>query len=306
MLYILALIYRNTKATSTELSECFNSVSHDSFTRLLHQRCCLQTLLWHLFCKRFIVGDGYLLLDDTVLDKFGQSIFGVYWVYSSKLRKTVQGINVVVLIWTDGTRRIPVGFKIWRKDSLSKVDLASRLLHRAKLLEITPLYVIFDGYYSAKKILLQLESYQWKYVTKLKKNRKFNGKQLQKHWPHRYGHATGKISGAIQVLIVKDGKRYLTTNDLSLSIVQVKAIYRVRQQIEEFFRVLQDQLRWGGSPARVRRAQVAHLYLAVMAYRVLEEEAIKEGTTIYRIRRRLRREEVPMQSQMFQPFIAPA
>lgn len=45
-----------------------------------------------------------------MLDKVGLSIFGVAWVYCSRLQKVVRGLNVVAIIWTDGTRRIPIGF----------------------------------------------------------------------------------------------------------------------------------------------------------------------------------------------------
>jgi hypothetical protein len=63
-----------------------------------------------------------------VLDKFGPGIFGVSWVYSSRQQRVVQGINVVVLLWTDGRRRSPIGLQFWRKGGPTKVGLAARLL----------------------------------------------------------------------------------------------------------------------------------------------------------------------------------
>ena len=98
-------------------------------------------------------------------------------------------------------------------------------------------------------------------MTRLKQNRRFNGRQLRQHWPHRYGHAQGQLTGGVEVLIVKDGKRYLATSALTLSVVAVKALSGQRQQIEEFFKVLRTQLRWQQCQARSRQAQTAHLHL---------------------------------------------
>lgn len=305
-LYIIALMYRNSKASSTELAECYADVSHDQFTRLLVHSCCWPTLLWQMFSKRVIAQGGQLQLDDTVLDHWGEHIFGVYWVYSSRLQKVVRGIHIVVLIWTDGKRRAPIGIKIWRKGGQSKVVLASKLLRWAKRLGIKPEYVLMDSWYSSNRLLKQINGYGWHFITRVKKNRKFEGKQLSMHWPHRFGHAEGELACGLKVLIVKDGKRYLATSDLELSFRQVKAIYGNRQQIEEFFRVMRDQLRWGKCPARSKAAQVAHIHMCMMAYCILEAEAVNQQTTIYKLRRWLFRQEVPTQSTLFEPFMIAA
>ncbi len=84
--------------------------------------------------------------------------------------------------------------------------------------------------------------------------------------------------------------------------MQVKTLYAKRQQIEEFFKILRGQLRWQQCPARSRAAQTAHLHLCLMAYCVLEEEAQRQQTTIYRLRRQLFRQEVPRQSPLLESF----
>lgn len=301
-LYIIALSYRATKANAVELAECFDEVSHDCFTRLLVDAVCWPTLLWRHFVQRAVGSGGWLELDDTVLDKFGAHIFGVAWVYSSRLQKTVLGLNVVALIWTDGRRRVPLGIKVWRKGKQSKVVLAAKLLRWAHRLGLQPDYVLMDSWYSAKALLKQIRSYGWHYVTRLRKNRNFNGQQLTRHWRHRFGHAPGKLSGGLEVLVVKDGPRYLATSDLNLSVRQVKTLYGQRQQIEEFFRLMRGQLRWHQCPARSQAAQTAHLHLCLMAYCALEQEAVRQQTTIYRLRRKLFRQEVPRQSPLLEPF----
>lgn len=301
-LFMIALMYRQTKAHAVELAEFFADLSHDRLTRLLHRPRDWQTLLWHGFVHQAVGRGGWLQLDDTVLDKFGLAIFGVSWVSCSRLQRVVSGLNVVVLIWTDGTRRLPIGIRLWHKGGPSKVKLAAELLCRATELGFTPEYVMMDSWYSAKALLQQVRGYGWHFVTRLRKNRSFDGKQLARHWPHRFGHATGKLTGGLEVLIVTDGKRYLATSALSLSIAQVKVLYGQRQQIEEFFKLLRGQLRWGQCPARSEAAQTAHLHLCLMAYCVLEAEAVRQQTTIYQIRRRLSREALPTQSPLLESF----
>lgn len=108
-----------------------------------------------------------------------------------------------------------------------------------------------DSWYSAKRLLKQIRSYQWHFVTRLKQNHKFKEKKLREHWPHRFGYAEGELVGGITVLVVKDGCRYLAISQTSLSVIEVKAIYAKRQQVKEFFKLMRGQLR-GISARRAR------------------------------------------------------
>ena len=75
-----------------------------------------------------------------------------------------------------------------------------------------------------RKILNLLEGWGWQYVMRLKSNRKFGEHSLRTTWPHRYGHARGELRGVDHpVLVVKDGRRYWGTNDLTLTVREVKA-----------------------------------------------------------------------------------
>lgn len=301
-LYIIALCYRATKANAVELAECFDDVSHDALTRLLVTTCGWQKRLWQEVTKRLPFRGGWLELDDTVLDKFGTAIWGVHGVYSSRQQRVVLGMNVVVLLWTDGRRRLPLGIKIWRRGGVSKVVLAAKLLRWARHLGLQPDYVLMDSWYSAKRLLKQMRSYDWHFVTRLKKNRSWEGKQLRHHWRRRFGHGTGKLSGGIEVLVVKDGHRFLATSALTLTVPQVKALYAKRQHIEEFFKIMRGQLRWHQCPARSQAAQVAHLHLCLLAFLVLQEEGVRQKTTVYQIRRKLFRAAVPKQTHLLEGF----
>jgi len=59
---------------------------------------------------------------------FASPIGGLAWVFSSRERKPVYGMPLVLLVWTDGTLRIPLGMRLWRSGGASKIELASDLL----------------------------------------------------------------------------------------------------------------------------------------------------------------------------------
>ncbi|MCS6805501.1 MAG: hypothetical protein NZ823_10230 [Blastocatellia bacterium] len=76
--YIIALIYRDTRANCVELAECFEGLSHDPFSRMPGEVCCWPTRLWQGFARRLSGEGGYLLLDDTVRNG-GKPCLGSPW-----------------------------------------------------------------------------------------------------------------------------------------------------------------------------------------------------------------------------------
>jgi putative transposase len=64
-------------------------------------------------------------MDDTVVEKpHAKRLNEAGWGWSSKHNKAVYGVCVVLLVWTDGQRRIPLGFRVWKKGGPSKFELA--------------------------------------------------------------------------------------------------------------------------------------------------------------------------------------
>jgi hypothetical protein len=54
------------------------------------------------------------------------------WVGSSKRQAVVYGVSVVLLVWTDGQIRIPLGYRVWKKGGPPKFELALELLSYAR------------------------------------------------------------------------------------------------------------------------------------------------------------------------------
>jgi putative transposase len=288
-LYLTALLYYRTSATCVALAEALQTVSHDRLTRMLQADWSGQRLLERAFRTLFVWERGSLIIDDTVVPKpFATAMEGLAWVFSSQDHKPVYGFSVVLLIWTDGRVRIPLGIRLWHKGGPSKYVLALELLSYArKRWRCHPEYVLFDAWYPSTALLKRIRDYGWYFVCRLKKNRRFNGQPLRAYRRHPYWAATGWLSGGLKVLVVRYGAKDYATNRLTLPAAEVRRLYGGRTQIEEVIRVCKDQLGLNSCQARSERAQLHHLTCCLVAFCVLERERHARSITIYKLRRYL-------------------
>jgi hypothetical protein len=287
--YLTALLYDRTSGSCGALAEALETVSHDRLTRLLRGDWAGQTLLELTLRALFVWERGYLILDDTVIPKpFATARERLAWGFSSQQRKPVYGFSLVLLIWTNGTLRIPLGIRLWQKGGPSKYRLALELLSYARnRLRCCPEYVLFDAWYPSKALLKRIHDYGWYFVCRLKKNRRFNGQALRTYRRQPYWAETGRLTGGLKVLVVRYGAKYFATNRLTLAAAEVRRLYRVRAQIEEVIKVCKDQLRLTGCQARSERAQLHHITCCLVAFCVLERERYERHISIYKLKRLL-------------------
>ena len=120
-LYLTALLYDRTSVRCVAWAEALETVSHDRVTRLLQADWAGHTRLEFAVRTLFVWERGDLILDDTGLPTpFATAIAGLAWVSSSQERKPVYGLPLVLLVWTNGTLRIPLRRRLWRRDGPSK------------------------------------------------------------------------------------------------------------------------------------------------------------------------------------------
>jgi len=292
--YINVLCFRNFRPTCTKISEQYNRnivcdskcsyISHDKLQRLLQIE-----RKWNLYIiqkyghlikktssfKRHIKQKyvkSFLIIDDTVIAKpFSKELEILSWLYSSGDAKYLYGLNIVFVIWTDGNTRFPIGFRLWKKDD--------------KISGLKPDYILMDSFYAAAKLLRVIRKLKWHWIAKLKPNRLVNKVQVRNAFIYRYGNKIGKLSEGIKALVVKDNDNFWASSDLSLNSTDVKELYRKRQFIEEFIKILKSELRIEGCSSRNETAQINHIYFTLIAFCQLEDFRIKkELKTIYQIR----------------------
>jgi Transposase DDE domain len=269
------------------LAEALETVSHDRLTRLLQADWSGHTLLEFAVRPLFVWERGYLILDDTVLPKpFATAIEGLAWVYSSQARKPVSGLSLVLLVWTNGSLRLPLSMRLWRRGGPSQYELALEVLSYARnRLPCRPAYVLFDAWYPSKRLLKRIRDYGWYVVCRLKRNRRFNGQPPRTYRRHPHWRASGWLTGGLKVLVVRDGAKYDATNRLTRAAAEVRRLYVVRAQIEEVIRVCKNQLGLTGCQARSERAQQPHILCCLTAFCVLEGARRDRGTSIYQLKR---------------------
>lgn len=288
--YVKGLLAVAEAATCAAMARLIKTASHDSLSRILKDpkfqwQTLLRTLALRIFGK---LSDGWLILDDTVIDKtFAHCLENLSWVYCSKKQRSVLGLNLVLLCWSNGSITIPLAFRFRKNaDQKSKFDLALELLAYARnILRIKPKYVTFDSWYASQKILKQLGEYHWIFYSQLKRNRLFNGRQVCQYGRTRYWTNQGIVFGNFKVLVVKHGGKYFVTNNLKCSKAELLASYKTRWAIETLFRILHFKLGLGQCQSRSLRCQTAHVALCLISLLILERAKVETLKTHYQLRR---------------------
>ncbi len=151
--------------------------AHDALTRLLQRLEPDPPPLWNEAKQHVVLHDGLLIVDDTTLDKpYAAKIDLVHRHWSGKHHRVVAGINLVTLLWSDGTDAIPCDYRLYDKplDGVTKNDHFRAMLQTAKTRGFRPRLVAFDSWYSSLENLKTIRSFDWHWLTRLKGNRHVN------------------------------------------------------------------------------------------------------------------------------------
>ena len=124
---------------------------------------------------------GYLILDDVIVPKrYAKKLAYAYWDYDYVNKKKIRCMRVVLLLWTNGYIKLPVGYALWHKknsaflterglDYRTKNELAMELVTRAVECHIQFEYLSFDSWYASRANLKYLHNdLHIKFVTALK------------------------------------------------------------------------------------------------------------------------------------------
>jgi transposase len=190
-----------------------------------------------------------------------------------------------MIAWSNEKFTIPLAIKVYQKSSgKTKIDLALELLEYAKSLGLKPKYITFDCWYAADKILRKIKQLEWTFITQIKKNRKINGIQAKRLFPNPYWISQGKLSGGIEVKVVRHGKKYFITNNLSLDKKEILNLYKGRWLVETIFRMLHSKLGIDQCQAISLEAQTTHFYFCLFTFLAFEKQRIITKKTIYQVK----------------------
>src|SRR5438445_39245 len=247
--YIDFLIATPRQASAVEAARCqpqgINAPAHDAFTRLLHRLEPSADVLWNEVASQVRCHGGWLILDDTVLDKpYARRMDLVGYVWSGKHQRVVKGIDLLTLLWTDGDRHLPCDYRLYDKagDGKTKNEHFRELLCRARERGFQPDCVLFDSWYATLDNFKLLRSFGWHWLTRLQGNRRVN--------PDRTGlrpisavsiapegtvvHLEGYGLVKVFLIVAKDGdKEYWATDELSMDVLgrlqRAEASWRIEE-----------------------------------------------------------------------------
>jgi putative transposase len=273
--------------------EAVDPPAHDAFTRLLLRIVPDPKTLWQEAGPLVGRAGGLLVLDDSTLDKpYAKAIDLVTRHWSGKHHAVVRGINLITLLWTDGDRHIPCDYRLYDKgnDGLTKNDHFRAMLEAARERGFTPDCVAFDGWYSGLENLKRLRSLGWRWLTRLKKNRRVNReRQGLKAVEATAIEAGGTVVhlegyGLIRVfrIVSRDGDtEYWATDDLAMDELARLGLAEQTWAIENYHRGLKQCCGVERCQARAGRAQRNHIGMAIRAFLRLERHFYATGVSWY-------------------------
>ncbi len=265
--------------------------AHDALTRLLQRLEPDPTPLWNEARQHVVLHDGLLIVDDSTLDKpYARTIELVRRHWSGKHHRVVSGINLVTLLWSDGTDAIPCDYRLYDKpvDGLTKNAHFRLMLQTAKQRGFRPRLVAFDSWYSSLANLKTIRHFGWQWFTRLKGNRHVNpdgtgNRALTECDISPDGTVVHlKGYGMIQVFRIDtpDGDtEYWATSVLTMTSQERERTASEIWVIETYHRGLKQFCGVERCQARSARAQRNHIGWAIRAFVRLEHHRIRTGTS---------------------------
>jgi len=288
-LYTLFLMAEPKYVSCVRLAEILEDISHDSVNRfLLRERYTPEDLFNEVKGDLTLVG-GTLSVDDSVEDKpyrdTEKSAFvGYFW--SGKHKRTVKGINLITLYYTDVYEHsYPVNFRLYdKREGKTKNDYFREMVLEVEQWGIKPAWVTGDSWYSSLENLKFLRNEKVGFLFGIGDNRKVSlerGKLVQvKHLeiPESGLVVYLKEFGWVKVFCqsFKNEPRYyiMYHPDLEqlnqLTRADFKQVHDAHWQIECFHRVIKQVCNIERFYVRNEAAIRNHFYCALRAFSKLQ------------------------------------
>jgi len=311
--YCQYLLSSQINYTLTNFADHVENLSHDRINRYLRNDKLTPKLVWeHVQPDIDYSDNGYLLFDDTVIDKDSSNkIEGVRHQYSGNCHDIVKGIGVVTCVYVN-----PELEKFWiidyrifdpDKDGKSKIDHLEDMLNHTEYKKLLPFTtVLVDSWYATHKLILKIDDMGKTYYCPLKKNRLVNDKTHSEEKPsyERIENLTwsqeelksGKTVHInkfpkqykiklFQVTISTNRTEHIATNAMDQdSSSNVRDECAIRWKIEEFHREVKQLAGLEKCQCRKNRIQRNHIACSMLTWVYMKRTASKLKKTIYKVK----------------------
>lgn len=306
-LYCHYLMESFTNFTCTNLSDSVDSISHDTITRHLGDYPVDETSLFEklypLPCS--LPSDGYLIFDDTVLDKrYSHQISMVRRQYSGNVGGIIQGIGVVVMLYyvPPLDKFYLLGYRLFDPDldGKSKIDHVIDLLTDAQTHCVAYQGILMDTWYAVARLFQMINHLGKFFYCPIKTNRlvkdstaktyssvsdlRWNEHQKQYGKPLKVKDLDMDVK-LFKVIVSTDRTDYILTNDIRPNTVEyIMQKQKMRWNIESFNREVKQLTGIDKCQCRKAIAQRNHIFYAMLVWNKLKQVAYRTWETIYQVK----------------------
>ena len=296
--------------TLTHFADHCEAFSHDQINRYLAGNRLRPRYVWENVKSHLEqTPDGYLLFDDTVLEKrYAKEIAIAQRQYSGNAGGIINGIGIVTCVYVNPKldRFWVIDYRIYdpRGDSKTKLEHVQEMLSvfvESRALAFST--VLVDSWYATKSVMLHIESLGKVYYCPLKSNRRVDDSNATR--PYQRMDALEwmpselesgkriKIRGfpknhKVKVFRVASTSRrtdYVVTNDLSQSDTSVaQTVCAWRWKIEQFHRETKQLTGLESCQCRLARIVRNHIACAFLVWIRLMREAHETAQTLYQVK----------------------
>lgn len=308
--YCQLLLSSPINYTQTYLADHVLGLSHDQINRLLQKIEVQPGDLWNHVQETLVCSpQGYLVFDDTVLDKrHSFKIESVKAQWSGNEHKVIKGIGVVSCVYVNPeTKQFwAIDYRIYNpdRDGKNKLDHVKEMLDEAVGEKQLPFAkVLMDTWYADRELMLYIgDTLHKTYYTSVKRNRLVA--------EHRGEHAYQKVETLdwteqeltngkrirlndfprehkvqlFRVVVLPGRTEYVVTNDLSQDdVADVRKECKQRWRIEEFHREIKQLTGIERCQCRKEKIQSNHIGCAMLVWARLKNLAYQTGQTVYQL-----------------------
>ena len=302
--YMGFLISEPKSSTCTRLAEV-TGISHHSANRFLHRENYQPKDMYDEAVKTLNPTGGTLSIDDSVLDKpysYSVALVGHFW--SGKHHRSVKGINLITLYYTDiSGLHMPVNYRIYDKsEGKTKNDYFREMLIEVLAWGLKPAFVTGDSWYSCTTNLKVIKNHQTGFVFAVETNRTVslvNGRWQQVQdldIPDNGLEVFLKDFGKVALFrtMLKDQRRHYVVylpEEVPFERDDFSKIHDQHWQIEQYHRAIKQVCHIEHFQVRSEQPVRNHIFAAILAFVYLQKmQMAREIMNIYQHQRELFKE----------------
>ncbi|MGL4611168.1 MAG: IS701 family transposase [Trueperaceae bacterium] len=316
--YCQFLLVSQVNYTLTYFADHARGFSHDAATRYLGRDRVRPSEVWrHVKGELVLSANGYLIFDDSVLDKnHARDIEGVYRHYSGNEHRIIRGIGLISCVYVNPETEEfwVIDYRLYDPDVDGKdkhqhvSDMLDSCLWRCSQGELDVKTILMDRWYAITKLMVKIHRAGLHFYCPVKPNRAVS--EIKESERYRYQKAEdlswneeeldmgkqvhlrefpqGLNLKLFRIALSTEGTEFIVTNDESLLDAQaVQQVQGVRWKVEQFHREVKQVTGIEACQCRNARSQRNHIGCALLVWLCLKRYAKQMFTTVYQLKQGL-------------------